>query len=265
MNKVKVIVLIAIAGLSLSVFQNCGSDFNPEEYSNQSSLSVLPAEVAPMITSQSPNATITVGQGISFAIGSSGTNLKYQWYRNDVAINGATSPSYSIGSAAAADAGTFKVIVSNSVGSVSAQMILTVNQPPPVVPPVTAPVITSQPASGIFNLAVSGGLSAFSISWSPMNSTLSVTATNGGAPSVSYQWYYDPVDIQGQATIGESAIPGATASTYTINAYSNNVIRAVNQICGSYRVKVTNSAGSVFSSVATIVCSLNGQPYPNLQ
>jgi BspA type Leucine rich repeat region (6 copies)/Putative Ig domain/Immunoglobulin domain len=61
--------------------------------------------------------------------------------------------------------------------------------------------------------------------------TLSVVAS-GTSPS--YQWY-----------LNNSALPGATSSTYTIPIVSPNN-------AGSYSVKITNSAGSIVSQAAII-------------
>ena len=84
--------------------------------------------------------------------------------------------------------------------------------------PVAAPVITVQPQSQ----SVDAGT----------NVTFSVTAT--GVPAPTYQWY------NGSAPIG-----AATSSTYSLN-------NAQPANAGSYSVVVSNLAGSVTSSAATL-------------
>ena len=85
------------------------------------------------------------------------------------------------------------------------------------------PAITTQPA----NQTVLQGASA----------TFSVVAT--GTPSPTYQWYVN----------GTSAISGATNASYSIpNA------QLANQ--GPYTVKVTNAAGEVTSSIATLTVNV---------
>ncbi len=78
-----------------------------------------PPAVAPSITSQPGDQSITAGQAASFSVIASGTApLTYQWQRNGVPITGATGSTYSLSSAALADSGAqFIVIVSNSAGS----------------------------------------------------------------------------------------------------------------------------------------------------
>ncbi|WP_338848443.1 immunoglobulin domain-containing protein [Massilia sp. W12] len=83
---------------------------------------------APAITSQPQNQTVTVGQPVSFAVVAKGSDLRYQWRKNGAPLAGAASPTYTIAAAALADAGTYSVLVSNTLGSVaSSDALLTVN------------------------------------------------------------------------------------------------------------------------------------------
>jgi Immunoglobulin domain/PQQ enzyme repeat len=84
----------------------------------------------PAITSQPANQTVTAGQTATFSVAASGTApLNYQWQENNVAINGATSSSFTTPATTTANSGeTFLVVVSNSAGSVTSQpATLTVN------------------------------------------------------------------------------------------------------------------------------------------
>jgi len=70
----------------------------------------------------------------------SGFGCAYQWYKNGVAISGATSASYRISDVAlTASAGSYTVKVTNAAGSVTSNAA--------VVPAFAAPVITSNPSS----------------------------------------------------------------------------------------------------------------------
>jgi hypothetical protein len=88
---------------------------------NDSGAPPPPAAVAPSITSQPSDQSITAGQPASFSVTASGTApLSYQWQRDGVAISGATNSSYALSSTAATDSGAkFIVVVSNSAGSVT--------------------------------------------------------------------------------------------------------------------------------------------------
>ncbi len=177
---------------------------------------------APSITTQPANQTVNVGQTATFSVTATGTApLSYQWSKSGTNISGATSSSYTTPATTAADnASTFKVVVTNSVGSVTSNAAtLTVNA-------VGAPSITTQPA----NQTVTVGQTA----------TFSVTAT-GTAP-LSYQW-------QSNSGSGFAAISGATSSSYTTPATTtaNNGEQ--------FEVVISNSLGNATSSAATLTVS----------
>ena len=91
------------------------------------------AAVAPTITTQPANQTVTAGQTATFAVVAAGTApLGYQWQKNGANITGATSASYTTATTTTADSGsTFRVVVSNSAGTVtSSAATLTVNPAP---------------------------------------------------------------------------------------------------------------------------------------
>jgi hypothetical protein len=101
--------------------------------SNTATLTVTAADVAPSITMQPANQTVTVGQTATFSVTASGTSpLNYQWRKNGTAINGATSTSYTTSAAAISDSGSaFTVAISNSKGGVTSNTAtLTVNAAP---------------------------------------------------------------------------------------------------------------------------------------
>src|SRR4029077_7743916 len=132
-------------------------------------LTVNPAPVAPTITTQPANQTVTAGQTATFAAVATGTApLSYQWQKNGGNIAGATATSYTTPATTTTDSGsTFRLIVSNTAGTVtSAAATLTVN-PAPV-----APSITTQPG----NQTVTAG------------QTATFTAVATGSAPLSYQW-----------------------------------------------------------------------------
>ncbi|TMQ25662.1 MAG: hypothetical protein E6K65_16290, partial [Nitrospirae bacterium] len=91
------------------------------------------APVAPTITSQPANQTVTAGQTATFSVTASGTApLGYQWNKNGAAISGANSASYTTPPTTTADNGAqFTVVVSNSAGSTTSNAAtLTLNPPP---------------------------------------------------------------------------------------------------------------------------------------
>ena len=97
--------------------------------SNTVTLTVNPAPVAPTITTQPTNQSVTAGQTATFSVTATGTApLSYQWSKNGANISGATSSSYTTQATTSADNGsTFQVTVSNAVSTTpSATATLTV-------------------------------------------------------------------------------------------------------------------------------------------
>jgi len=150
------------------------------------------------ITSQPESQTVSSGSSVSFSVIVSDSNPTYQWYFNGSIISGAILSTYTIASSSISDIGTYYVIISDSYGSItSSSATLSVIE------------ITTEPESQIIN---SGSSVTFSI------------ITTGSTPT--YQWYYN-----------NSAISGATSSSYTINpAYVSNA--------GNYYVSLNGSISS---------------------
>ncbi len=98
--------------------------------SNVGTLTVTPA--APTFTTQPQTTTIETGQAVSFTATTSGTSpFTYQWKKNGVTIAGATGATYSIAHVTLTDAGTYTVVVTNSVGhTTSSGAVLTVTAIP---------------------------------------------------------------------------------------------------------------------------------------
>jgi beta-galactosidase len=64
------------------------------------------------------SASAIVGQGVTFSYTAAGTQpFTQQWFKNGVAIPGATAPTYVIPSVVATDAGVYTVAVSNPAGT----------------------------------------------------------------------------------------------------------------------------------------------------
>ncbi len=74
--------------------------------------------VDPLITAQPNTRTNNLGDNATFSVTATGTTaLSYQWKFNGTDISGATASSYARSSITATDAGTYSVVVSNSVGT----------------------------------------------------------------------------------------------------------------------------------------------------
>ncbi|NDC74099.1 hypothetical protein EBZ70_02125 [bacterium] len=180
------------------------------------------------ITTQPAAQSLVPGSSSSMSVVAAGTGtLTYQWYKDGSAIAGATSSTYSIASASVADTGNYTVKVSNAYGS-ETSTVATVS-----LSAAAAPVFTTQPSTQ----SVDAGTS------------LTLVAAASGAPTPSYQWFFN-----------NNPISGATAATYTVAS-----VTTAN--AGSYKVVATNTQGNATSNTATVTVntaapSISAQPQP---
>ncbi len=84
---------------------------------------------APVIVTQPVSQTVTVGTSVTFSVAAIGNPAPtYQWRKGGIPIGSATSASFTIPSPVVADDGSYDVVVTNSVDSVtSTAAVLTVN------------------------------------------------------------------------------------------------------------------------------------------
>ena len=190
-------------------------------------LTVTAAAVAPTITTQPANQTVTAGQTATFTVVAAGTApLTYQWQKKGANLTGATGASYTTPATTTADSGsTFRVVVANTAGTVtSAAATLTVTAA------AVAPTITTPPA----NQTVTAG------------QTATFTVVAGGTAPLSYQWQKSGVNIA-----------GATSASYT------TLVTTTTDSGSTFDVVVTNTAGTVTSAAATL--TVNAAPTPAIQ
>jgi alpha-tubulin suppressor-like RCC1 family protein len=140
--------------------------------SGNSSVQDGDTELPPVIETQPQSVAVNVGQAAVFTVVATGTDLVFQWFRNGVAISGATSGSYTLASPVTADNGaSFTVRVSNALGSLNSNAaVLTVNvcNPMTYVPVMTTCGVgacartgmTSCPAGSIVDSCMAGAPAA---------------------------------------------------------------------------------------------------------
>lgn len=95
-----------------------------------------PAAVAPAITTQPVSVTVAAGGTASFSVVATGTPAPtYQWRKDGTALSGATEATLRLSSVAAAQAGNYTVVVTNSAGSVTSSVAGLALTPASVPPP----------------------------------------------------------------------------------------------------------------------------------
>ena len=140
-------------------------------------LSLMPNPAAPAITVQPLSQPAAVGADLVLYVEAVGAPApQYQWRKGGLALGGAIAQVFVRTNFQAADAGTYDVVVSNTVGVVTSQVA--------VVTMMAAPVITRQPVG----LTVRAGETA----------VFSVEAS--GVPAPSFQWRLNGSPLSGQVS-----------------------------------------------------------------
>jgi len=184
-----------------------------------SSAAILTVRSIPAFTLQPVGATVAAGAVATFTATATGNPVpSYQWYRDTTSLTGQTAATLTLPATTLADAGSYTVTATNSLGSVtSSAAVLVVNQ---------TPLIVTQPAS----LTVLVGQSA----------TFSVAVT--GYPAPSYQWYRDTTLLTGEtaATLTLGAVTVADAGSYTVTA--TNALGTITSATATLTVQPTFQA-----------------------
>lgn len=211
--------------------------------SSAARLTVTAAPVAPTIAAHPGSQAVVAPAEATFTVTASGTSLAYQWQQSSDGatwsdLAGATGTAFSTGATSTAlDGRRYRVVITNSVGSVTSTAALLTVSPAPSAN--TAPVFTTQPA----DQSVADGQSA----------TFSVAVT--GTPAPELQW-----QSSGDGGASWTNLGDATAVRYITPATTPA------DDGRRYRVQATNSAGSAFSSVAVLhVAAAEQAPYFILQ
>ena len=181
----------------------------------------------PTISTQPVSQHVCTGSSIVLSV-TAEYATGYQWNFNGAPIPDATSSTYTISTAAAANAGNYTVTVTNGTASVtSAVATIAVGSQ-----------ITSNPAS---------------VTILPTQTAVFSVAAQGLSP-FTYQWY----QIPSGSTTG-SAIPGATSSTYTTPPVDSTYNSA------QYYTTVTDSCGTTpLTSTSATLTVTTGNAAPTI-
>jgi hypothetical protein len=187
---------------------------------------------SPTITQQPHSQSVLAGATVSFTVVAAGTGpFGYLWQKNSTAINGATSPMFTIAAVAVSDAATYTVIVTNAGGSTLSQAAtLTVTVPtgsiinrsittnggtilvslaidPPTGTPAYLIEETLPAAFNATNISTGGVLN-------PTNNTITWGPFFDGQVRSFFYFLVPPNGFSGMATLsGQAVLFGATATT----------------------------------------------------
>ena len=232
-----------------------------------SSAVTLTVCVAPSITSQPTNQTVTSPGAATFTVVGTGLPAPtYRWQRSDDAgstwadIPGATSTSYTSGATSAADNGAkFRVILLDGFGAAltatSSAATLTVNVAPSITTQPVGQTVTS-PAAATFTVAGTG-LPTPTIQWQRSNDGGTTWADVTGATSATYTTAATSASDNGaryHAVLSNGIGTAATSSAVTLTV---NVAPAITT--QPTPQTVTSPAAATFTVAGT------GLPTPTIQ
>ena len=197
-------------------------------------LSVVVAPAAPAITTQPSDQSAVVGASVAFSVVATGTPAPtLQWQRSTdlgvswTNISAATASIYNTGAVVLSqDSERYRVVVSNSAGTVNSSAARLSVTPAP-----QAPAITTQPSSQSVTAPA----------------TATFTGAASGVPTPTWQWQLSTDSGSTWANLN-----GATAATYTTPA------TVVGDNGKRFRAVASNSAGSTTSQGA--VLTVNAAP-----
>ena len=206
---------LAANGIGASLQRKVLSDFgnDPINWAGGLSPGADFGGTPPSITGQSGNQTTVAGRTLTINASVTGTDpLIYQWQLNGDNIQGANSPSLTMVNIRADQAGTYKLVVFNSAGSVESGAILVTVQIPPRIVQHPQPI----------GVEVNG------------DATFTVVAESVNTANPSYQWMFNGTPIA-----------SATNASYTI-------VDAQLAHDGFYSVAVTDPVDTVISESARL-------------
>lgn len=151
-------------------------------------LNIAQQSPLPAVTVSPASTNLLHGSSVTFIAGATGqAPLAYQWYFGTTLLAGEINPTLALASLTTNQSGSYRVIVTNSLGAATNTGILSVI--PPVPPAVSVvPTVTNAPAGGAV--------------------TFMATAT--GDEPLSYQWY------RGNTPLTDETNPSLTLSALTL-------------------------------------------------
>ena len=194
--------------------------------SSEATLTIL---VDPVITAQPQAISITNGKSGMLSVVATGSGLAYQWFRNSVAVSGATNASLTV---TAAD--SYYVVVSSSragAKSVTSSTVVVSLSSTTI-----GPSLVSSPAAKV---VTAGGATYFSVS---------VTGTD-----LTYQWYKDGVPIAGANRPSYAIDPVASVDGGSYYVVVSNTLGFVASAPATLTVTTVDSG----SNTAVVVAAAN--------
>ncbi len=217
------------------------------------SVAISSSLLAPTITLQPSGQTCDETQSATFSVAATSAT-GYQWRKNGLPIDGATSATYTVAAAALSSAGSYDCVVSNASGATtSAAARLTVN-------PGIAPTIIVQPNAFHYRLINDG--TKIQASQDTYNYMICYAAGTG---PLTFQWRRNGVPISGSQDTylyNQGTFESKLWHSYDSGVYDCVVTNAFGSVVTESLAGVVNYDPSLHSgSAATYVTSFSPDSY----
>ncbi|HXT13639.1 MAG TPA: immunoglobulin domain-containing protein [Candidatus Angelobacter sp.] len=202
--------VIASNTTSEIAFTNVGRTIQMDAFS------VVDVSDPPVIVTQPGSISSVAGGSATFAVGATGTEpLQYQWYFQDMPIEGANDSQLELTALTTNQIGDYHVVITNNFGMVTSAV---------------ASLLVDVPHGATILFEPYGDTV-------PVGNDYNFTVVATGTPPLSYQWFFNGANIE-----------GATNQNLALT----NVQSAA---AGVYTVRVKDRSSTVFSLPATLTVS----------
>jgi hypothetical protein len=249
------LVLPAVTAAQSGSYQAVVSNVAGE---TRSAVATLTVDSVPQITTQPASLTAALGETVTLqVIAAASPPPTYQWQRNGVAIAGATAATLTLANLQAAQAGTYTVVIGNSLGSVtSAAATLTIGAASNPARLVNLSILANLDPREVMTMGtVLGGagttglkpllaraagpsLTQFAISSYLPNPAMRLNYTSKGPTLVATNTGW------GGSTVLSTTFAAVGAFSYTSAASKDSAISQSALAAGSYTVEVSDANGA---------------------
>ena len=207
----------------------------------------------PVITSQPTNQTVVAGSNVTFTVIATGfAPLSYQWQFNGTNLNGATGTNYSRTGVMWTNAGSYTVVVSNSVGSITSSVaVLTVNKATPTVTiwPTASTITYGQTLAASLlsggSASVAGTFAFTTPSTAPSTGTASQAVTFTPTDTTNYNIVSGTANVTvNPATPSVTTWPTASTITYGQTLAASSLSGGSASVAGSFAFTTPSTAPS---------------------
>ncbi len=197
------------------------------------------ATLPPFVKTQPIDIAVNQGTTAAISVMAGGSPaLSYQWYKTNTPVSGQTSNTLTLNNVQPGAAGSYRVVIANSYGSVTSSFAaITILQGPPVILQDIQPVLSTN--------------------FTGMPNTFSVVV--GGTPPFAYQWKRDGIAIAGAT--GSSYTFGTAAGTHTYSVFitnaqgsatsrTNTVVERVSNLGTTFAVNFHDAMAAQYAATA---------------